>query len=49
MGINEATTAIGRVMMGISAERKWNRNTMITRLTMIASSIKSRCNVLIDS
>ena len=30
-----ATTAIGRVRIGISAERKWNKKMMMTMLTMI--------------
>ena len=31
----------------ISADRKWNRKTIITTLTMTASSSKSRCRVYV--
>jgi len=37
-----SATAIGMVRIGISAERKCQRNRMMTRLTTIASSIRSR-------
>src|SRR5579883_548841 len=46
--MNEATTAIGKVMMGISAERRWKRITMMTRLTITASSIKTVQRDLIE-
>ena len=48
MGMNAASTAMGRVRMGTSAERKWNRKTMLTKLTMMASTIRSRFSVWID-
>ena len=47
--MKETRTAIGRVRMAISAERKWNRKTMMTRLTMMASSSRSRCKRLMES
>ena len=49
MGMNAAKTAMGRVRMGIRAERKWNKKAMVTKLTMIASSMRSRCSVLMDA
>ena len=49
MGMKEITSAMGKVRIGISAERKWNRNTIMTRETMIASSIRLCFKVLIDS
>ena len=49
MGMNAASTAIGSVMIGTNAERRWNRKAMLTKLTMMASSIRSRFRVLIDS
>jgi hypothetical protein len=47
--MNEAMSAIGILTIGISAERKWNRNRMITTLTMIASAIRSRLRVSMDA
>jgi len=47
--MNEAMTAIGSVRIGMNAERKWNRKTTITTLTMMASSIRSRFRVLMDA
>ncbi len=49
MGMNDTTTAIGKARIAMSADRKWNRKTMITRLTMTASSRRSRCRVLMDA
>ena len=46
--MNDARTAMGRVRIGISAERKWKRKMMMTKLTMMASSIRSRCSVSMD-
>ena len=49
MGINAPSTAMGNVRMGTRAERKWNRKAMLTKLTMMASAMRSRFNVCIDS
>jgi hypothetical protein len=45
MGMNAASTAMGSVRMGTSAERKWKRKAMLTKLTMMASRMRSRLSV----
>src|SRR5260370_1031240 len=41
--MKEATTAIGRDRIGISAERKWNKKMTITMLTMMAEAPNHVC------
>src|SRR5450759_2946333 len=48
MGMKDARTAMGRVRIGMSAERKWNKKTIVTKLTMMASSRRSRCSVSVS-
>ncbi len=45
MGMNAARTAMGSVRIGTSAERKWKRKMMLTKLTMSASAKRSRLRV----
>jgi len=48
MGMKAARTAMGSVMMGTRADRKWKRKKMQTKLTIIASMIRSRVSVCMD-
>ena len=51
MGMNAARTAMGSVRMGTSAERKWKRKTMLTKLTMMRLGEEvalERVNRLVD-
>ena len=47
--MNAAATATGSARIGTSADRMWNRKTMMTSETTIASSISVRRSVAIDS
>src|SRR5262249_38569346 len=49
IGMNAARSATGKVRMGMSADLKWKRNAMVTKLTTTHSSSKSRWRVLMDS
>src|SRR5436190_6329436 len=49
MGMNDSATVMGMVMMGTNADGPWNRNNMITILTMIISAISSCFKLVIDS
>ena len=45
IGMKASRTAIGRVRIGISALRKWNRKSTMTALTMSISCKSSRQSV----
>ena len=49
IGMNAASKATGNVKIGMSAERKWNRKMIVTKLTITHSASKSRCSVRMDS
>ena len=48
IGMNDSATLIGSDRIGSSELRKWSRNSMITRLTTIASSISACFSVSIE-
>ena len=49
IGMNDSATLIGSDRIGSSELRKWSRNSMITRLTTIASSMSACLSVSIDA